>query len=123
MSQSLNQNIIALITGSADGIGKQTALELAEAWLKVIIHGRAPARCEKTVTQLKSRADNPRINFKVADFASLQEVRRMSDDLRNIRGEYYVDMKPAKSSELSHNPELRKKIWRLSEGMVADYRK
>jgi NADP-dependent 3-hydroxy acid dehydrogenase YdfG len=39
---------IVLITGSTDGIGKQTAIDLANMGAKVIIHGRNESKAQQT---------------------------------------------------------------------------
>jgi NAD(P)-dependent dehydrogenase (short-subunit alcohol dehydrogenase family) len=36
-----------LITGSTDGIGKQTALDLAKTGATILLHGRNPAKGER----------------------------------------------------------------------------
>jgi NAD(P)-dependent dehydrogenase (short-subunit alcohol dehydrogenase family) len=75
------KNKIILITGSTDGIGKQTALELAEMGASVIVHGRDPERTRNAAAEIMESAGNPSIDFIVADFSSLQEVKKLSDQL------------------------------------------
>lgn len=44
-----------LITGSTDGIGRQTALELAKSSENhVIIHGRNEGRCQAAIQHIKN---------------------------------------------------------------------
>lgn len=43
----------ALITGSSRGIGQQIALGLAKLGCNVIVHGRTPESCNKTIELLK----------------------------------------------------------------------
>jgi NAD(P)-dependent dehydrogenase (short-subunit alcohol dehydrogenase family) len=74
-------NKIILITGSTDGIGKQTALDLAEMGSTVIIHGRDPERTKSAAAEIKETTGNPSIDFFVADFSSLEEVKRLSNQL------------------------------------------
>ena len=69
---------IVLITGSTDGIGKQTALDLADIGCRVIVHGRNPALTESTANYIASKTGNSSIDFFVADFSSLQNVRQLS---------------------------------------------
>jgi len=72
------KNKIILITGSTDGIGKQTALDLAEMGATVIVHGRDAERTKNVVSEIKEFSDNPSIDFCVADFSSLEEVKKLS---------------------------------------------
>ncbi len=67
--------MIAVITGATEGIGKQTAAELAERGFHVVIHGRNEARAKEAAKGL-SGAD-----ICVGDFASLKQVRAMGADL------------------------------------------
>src|SRR3569833_1553812 len=40
---------VALVTGSTDGVGRYVAAKLAEAGMKVLVHGRDRARAETVV--------------------------------------------------------------------------
>ena len=72
---------IVLITGSTDGIGKQTALDLADIGCRVIVHGRNPALTESTANYIASKTGNSSIDFFVADFSSLQDVKQLSGEI------------------------------------------
>src|ERR1043166_3714734 len=56
-----------LVTGSSDGIGRETARELAAKGFEVIVHGRSHARAAQGLV--------PGGQIWVCDFASLDEVR------------------------------------------------
>lgn len=76
-----------LVTGSTDGIGKETALGLARKGAKVILHGRSESRLEATEKEFLSE------NIEVAgsvigDFADFSSVRRMAAEIR----ENYPDL-------------------------------
>lgn len=73
------QNV--LITGSTDGIGKLTALQLAKQKAHVIIHGRNEGKVKSVVEELRSTSGNGKIDGLVADFSSLTEVRRLADEV------------------------------------------
>ncbi len=75
------QNKTVLITGSTDGIGKQTALELAEMGATVIIHGRNSLRVKSVYEEIKNKTGNDSIDYFVADFSSLEEVKTLSHDI------------------------------------------
>ncbi|MCX6169396.1 MAG: SDR family oxidoreductase [Ignavibacteriales bacterium] len=77
------KNKIVLITGSTDGIGKQTAIELALLGAHVIVHGRNKTRVEKTVEELKIENDALRIDGFTFDLSSLHQVKQFSDTIKN----------------------------------------
>lgn len=72
---------IVLITGSTDGIGKQTALDLAEMGAFVIVHGRNEDKAMQTTEEVKQKTGNNNIEYVVGDLASLQQIGKMSEDI------------------------------------------
>jgi retinol dehydrogenase 12 len=70
-----------LVTGATDGIGMQTALELARMGASVIVHGRDQGRGERVVSIIQQASANPEVHFEKADFASLREVRSLADHI------------------------------------------
>jgi len=70
-----------LVTGATDGIGKQTAKELAMAKYHVIVHGRNEDKVNATIEELKKETENEDIEGQAADFESLKEVSELSDKL------------------------------------------
>ena len=72
---------IVLITGSTDGIGKQTAIELAKMGARVLIHGRNEARGKATLVEIARRTGNKNIELYLADFSSLEQVRNMAAEI------------------------------------------
>lgn len=71
-------NKTILITGSTDGIGKQTALELAGLGATVIVHGRNELKAKAAAEELISKSENSNIDFFFADLSSLNDIRQMS---------------------------------------------
>nr|HRC77213.1 SDR family NAD(P)-dependent oxidoreductase [Kouleothrix sp.] len=47
-----------LVTGASDGIGRQTALELAQMGARVIVHARSAARGAEALAALRAQAPN-----------------------------------------------------------------
>ena len=62
-----------LVTGATDGIGRQTAIDLASRGARVIVHGRDPRRVAAAVAQIGDAASGV-----VADFTSLAAVRELA---------------------------------------------
>jgi len=72
---------VVLVTGSTDGIGRETALELARLGARVIIHGRNPARVATAHQALRDASEVEPPAPVVADFSSLAQVRAMAAEL------------------------------------------
>jgi NAD(P)-dependent dehydrogenase (short-subunit alcohol dehydrogenase family) len=75
------QDRIVLITGSTDGIGKATALQLAAMGATVIVHGRNAERCQRTCDDIRAATGNPNIDCVVADLSSQKQVRQLATDI------------------------------------------
>jgi len=73
---------IALVTGSTDGIGKQTALELAKRGFHVIIHGRNEQKCIRTRDEILYNVNDAKLDYITADFALFDSVRIMAEELK-----------------------------------------
>ena len=100
------KNLVALITGSTDGIGRQCAMEMAKAGATVLLHGRDAARAEATAQEARKYSGNNNVDFVVADFQSLAQVRRMAGTI--------VDNYP-KLNVLVNNAGVYERTRRLSE--------
>jgi retinol dehydrogenase 14 len=72
---------VVLVTGATDGIGKETALELARLGARVIVHGRNEARVAAAFEELQSVSETPPPEPVMADFGSLSEVRALTVEL------------------------------------------
>ncbi len=72
-----------LITGSTDGIGKQTAIELAHLGHKIIIHGKDRNRIDKTAEEIKKQTGNNNIECCLADFSSFRQTIKMAEEIKN----------------------------------------
>ena len=70
-----------LITGATDGIGKQTALELARMGARVLLHGRDRAKGKAVLAELRAATGNERLSLLTADLASLSQVRDLADEV------------------------------------------
>lgn len=71
-----------LITGSTDGIGKQTALELAEMGARVILHGRKESKVKGVMQEIAQKTGNDKLDCFIADLSSLQQIHRMGAEIR-----------------------------------------
>lgn len=69
------QGKVALITGSASGMGKKTAMRLAEKGVKVVINDIVPEKVELTVAEFKSKGFD--VIGTVADICNASAVAEM----------------------------------------------
>jgi len=94
-----------LITGSTDGIGKQTAIELASRGWRVIVHGRNQGRVDKSIWDIRNIIPNANILGCYGDFRSLNDVDKMANEIIGSTDELNVLLNNAgvlmKSFELS----------------------
>ncbi len=76
------ENKIVLITGATDGIGKQTAYELADKNATVILHGRNKGRLLKTQEEISHLTNNNNISIVTANLSSLKHVRLFAEEIK-----------------------------------------
>jgi retinol dehydrogenase 14 len=76
------KNKVVLITGSTDGIGRQTAVEIAALGATVIVHGRNPARAKLVVEEISSSTGNRNVDLMIADLSSLRQVRELAAEVQ-----------------------------------------
>jgi NAD(P)-dependent dehydrogenase (short-subunit alcohol dehydrogenase family) len=74
---------IYFVSGSTDGIGKQTAMMLAGSDTRVIIHGRTEAKCLAAKEEIESVRPGSSVDIAVADLSSLENVRVLAYDLHS----------------------------------------
>jgi NAD(P)-dependent dehydrogenase (short-subunit alcohol dehydrogenase family) len=70
-----------LITGSTDGLGLELAKRLARSGARLLVHGRHPQRLDRALTAIGGTGHRDRIHGVLADFASVNEVRRLGRDV------------------------------------------
>ena len=68
---------LVFITGSSDGIGRETACALAERGARVILHGRTPQRLAAAAKEVDRRSGSWPAGQELADLSRLGEVRQL----------------------------------------------
>ncbi len=71
------------ITGSTDGIGKLTALNLAKKGHRIYIHGRNSKKVNLTIEEIKTLTENENIFGVTVDFSNLTEVKELAKIVNN----------------------------------------
>ena len=76
------RGLTCLITGATDGIGKETAIELAKKGCNLILIGRNKEKGEKVVEQIRKVADSyVDIDYFTADLMLMKEISRVADEV------------------------------------------
>ncbi|NUM55405.1 MAG: SDR family oxidoreductase [Candidatus Hydrogenedentes bacterium] len=70
-----------LVTGASSGIGRATAQGLAELRAQVILVCRDRRKGEETIAGIARTVPGASLDLVIADFASLDDVRRAADDV------------------------------------------
>jgi len=70
---------ICMVTGATSGIGEVTAEALAKLGAKVIAVGRNPEKSISTVDRIKAKTGNSDVEYMLADFSILGEVRKLAE--------------------------------------------
>ena len=79
-------NKIILVTGATDGIGKQTALELAQAGHKVLVHGRNREKSEATAAFIRDITENDATEAVYADLTDFRQIKALADTVKRMVG-------------------------------------
>jgi NAD(P)-dependent dehydrogenase (short-subunit alcohol dehydrogenase family) len=74
-----------MVTGATDGLGRLVARELAARGGAVLIHGRSASRLDETLREIRDATGNDRLQGYLADFSSLEEVRRFAGEVERDR--------------------------------------
>ncbi|MBA7523667.1 hypothetical protein ES705_15799 [subsurface metagenome] len=72
---------IVLITGSTDGIGKQTAIDLAQKGYHVLVHGKNREKGIAVVSEIKKLTNNNSVDLLIADLSRQKEIKGLRDEV------------------------------------------
>ena len=79
-----------LITGANAGIGKETAIGLAQLGAKVIIVSRNEKKGQKALQEIIKKTGNNQVELLTADFASFESVKKLSEDFKSKYSNLHV---------------------------------
>lgn len=78
-----DNNKIFLVTGGTSGVGKATAISLAQQNNKVVIVGRHAQKCEATIEEIATRTGNNKTDYLLADLSLKTSVKKVAEDFKN----------------------------------------
>jgi len=84
------ENKTVLVTGATDGIGRETALQLACMGARVLVHGRDKEKGAQVLDNINRITCNEKASLYLADFSSLSDVKRMAEDIKREHTELNV---------------------------------
>jgi NAD(P)-dependent dehydrogenase (short-subunit alcohol dehydrogenase family) len=71
----------ALVTGGADGIGKEVARGLARAGHTVVVVGRDAEKGARVERELRATTGNAEVSFRQAGLSPVREAIRVADEI------------------------------------------
>lgn len=90
-----------LITGSTDGIGRQTAWRLAQTGARVLLHGRNQQKGQLAQKQIIQQTNNPNVHYLNADFSSFEQIYHLA---QTIYEQFeHIDILVNNASIFNHN--------------------
>lgn len=75
-------NKLIMITGATSGIGQAAAQALAAQGYAILIVGRNPTKTKEVAKQIRTQTGNEAIHFRLADFADLDQVRQLAEQVK-----------------------------------------
>lgn len=79
-----------LVTGSTDGIGKATALALAKAGMRVIVHGRSRPKVDRALAELQAAVPGADLDGVSFDLGSLASTRKGAEEVQKKAPQLHV---------------------------------
>ena len=76
------QGKICIVTGANSGIGKATALGLAQMGATVVMVCRDRARGEAAQSEIKAKSGNDAVDLLLADLSSQQSIRQLAENFK-----------------------------------------
>lgn len=89
VNESMNGKIV-LVTGATSGIGKQTALELANQGATVVLVARNRSKGQATLEEIRGQTGNQNLDLLIADLSSQASIRALAQEFRRKYSKLHV---------------------------------
>lgn len=89
-SNTQMQGKVCIVTGANSGIGKATALELAQLGATVVMVCRNHAKGEQAQNEIKAQSGNDSIDLLLADLASQASIRQLAEQIQQRYHQLHV---------------------------------
>jgi NAD(P)-dependent dehydrogenase (short-subunit alcohol dehydrogenase family) len=93
MMATLNTSMlgkVCLVTGATSGIGKATALRLAQMGATVVLVSRERAKGETAQSEIKTKSGNDAVDLLLADLSSQESIRQLVENFRQRYTQLHV---------------------------------
>src|SRR5262245_13934381 len=74
---------VCLVTGANSGIGKETAMGLAEMGATVVMVCRDSNRGEEALAEIKKKTSSDSVSLMVSDLSSQKSIRQLADQFKS----------------------------------------
>jgi len=102
---------IALVTGAGSGIGRATALRLANEGAKVILVGRTKQKLDETAEEINKKSRIPLAEVFAADCTDEEDVTELAEYVERYYGDLHVLVNNAGGSRNSRILEMSVQEW------------
>ena len=76
-------NKTCIITGATDGIGKQTAIDLASLGYSIGLVGRDQDKGELVLNEIANTTNNPSLKFFKTDLSKIKSIKALSNEIKS----------------------------------------
>jgi NAD(P)-dependent dehydrogenase (short-subunit alcohol dehydrogenase family) len=90
MSSKSLKGKVCLITGSTNGIGKITAMDMAMMGCTVVLVARDKGKAKATKDEIISKTKNRSVEVLMADLSSLKEIRKLAEDFKKKHDKLHI---------------------------------
>ncbi|MDQ0269794.1 SDR family NAD(P)-dependent oxidoreductase [Cytobacillus purgationiresistens] len=108
---------IALITGAGSGIGKETAIRLANEGAKVILTGRTRSKLDAVANQINQTGKVPRAEVFTVDVTDVEDIQELADYVQEQFGDLHILINNAGGNADGTILETTEDIWDYAQNI------